>query len=131
MSENKSQRKLQWEAFVNDNMQKVAEILIKYDPIGLVFRDDNGKVENQDEYDSEAKELLTNINLYGGMNKIKKEVLQNLLHSCFCQMFCYGNGLIDGSFYLLSIEDVEHTVGTKDRYKEPAEEIWDLLNANN
>jgi hypothetical protein len=110
LSEKKLQRKAKWDAFVKDNLQKVAEVLIKHDPVGLVFKDDNSKVENPDEYDGEAEELLNHINLYGGIKDITKEVLHNLLHSCFCEMFCSCMDLRDGSFSLRSMEDLEKTI---------------------
>ena len=82
-------------------------------------------------YDGEVKNFLTHINLRGGIEKVSKKILHNLLYACFCEMFCSGISLINGSFYVLTMKDIKLIVGKKDLYKEPAEEIWNLLNAPN
>ena len=121
--------KISSKSFIEDNLQKVSEILIKYDPVKIVFYY-NEKVENPDGYDSEAKMLLKHIHMFGGIKNINKQILHNLLYSCFCHMFGNGISFQTGLYSRCSMKELKKLIGKKESYKFAAKEIWELLNRN-
>jgi len=88
---------------VNKNlalMQKLRDIINKYDPAGLIV----DGVTPEDEYDSEIKNILDNFD-----SSIDKKQFASYIHSIFKQMFN---------------EDI---AGPVDKYYNMASEIHDLF----
>jgi hypothetical protein len=82
--------------------EPIAEILIKYDPIGVYTEG------NKDEYDSEAKIIIGRVNEGLSINEIR-----DIVHSEFIESFD------------------ENIAGEPDKYIAIAEDIYNLFHAPN
>ena len=113
--------------FVKTNTSKVSDILIKHDPCSLIYIKDN-KIRNPFEYYSEAEALLDLINFYGGIKEINVNILHNLLYLVFIEQHIVLMNLLDGCPIIQSVEELEQSIGTRDKYLPIAQEIFDLIN---